>query len=175
MKASRVTALALFAAVSYGSPLVPSDGQLVQRQTPGPGSYFAITGATGGVHPRLEIRELEKTGQMWNLFLLALKGFQDMDQSNIGSYYQVAGKLNTQRFYSQYLLHRRNPRDALVSLFLGRLSASYSNHVHRMPWDGVTGNTEGRSESERGYCPHFNLLFGTWHRPYLALFEVRNS
>ena len=22
-----------------------------------------------------------------------------------------------------------------------------------------------------GYCPHLSNLFGTWHRPYLALFE----
>ena len=24
-----------------------------------------------------------------------------------------------------------------------------------------------------GYCTHSSILFTTWHRPYLALFEVR--
>ncbi|KAF2849362.1 Di-copper centre-containing protein [Plenodomus tracheiphilus IPT5] len=25
--------------------------------------------------------------------------------------------------------------------------------------------------NQAGFCPHANILFGTWHRPYLALFE----
>jgi tyrosinase len=33
------------------------------------------------------------------------------------------------------------------------------------PWDNVEGN------GVAGYCPHLSNLFGTWHRPYLALFE----
>ncbi|KAF2866880.1 common central domain of tyrosinase-domain-containing protein [Massariosphaeria phaeospora] len=33
------------------------------------------------------------------------------------------------------------------------------------PWDNVKG------EGLTGYCPHVSNLFGTWHRPYLALFE----
>jgi tyrosinase len=35
------------------------------------------------------------------------------------------------------------------------------------PWDNVRGN--GNSG---GYCTHSSILFLTWHRPYLALFEV---
>jgi hypothetical protein len=30
-------------------------------------SYYTITGATGGVYPRLEIRDLEKTGMLQRL------------------------------------------------------------------------------------------------------------
>jgi hypothetical protein len=26
-----------------------------------------------------------------------------------------------------------------------------------------------------GYCPHSSIIFGPWHRPYLALYEVRPS
>jgi tyrosinase len=59
------------------------------RQTPG--SYYPITGPSGGVHPRLEIRQLQQTGEMWNLFLLALQEFEAMDQTVIDSYYQIAG------------------------------------------------------------------------------------
>lgn len=92
MKLLQLAAIPLLALRCYGSPLQERADGLVERQNPGPGSYFAITGATGGVHPRLEIRDLEKTGQMWNLFLLAMKGFQDMDQKSIASWYQIAGE-----------------------------------------------------------------------------------
>jgi tyrosinase len=27
----------------------------------------------------------------------------------------------------------------------------------------------------QGFCPHANVLFGSWHRPYLAIYEVCNS
>ena len=37
-----------------------------------------------------------------------------------------------------------------------------------VPWDGVTGTGGGT-----GYCMHGSILFPMWHRPYLALFEVR--
>ncbi|MCJ1477585.1 hypothetical protein MMC13_006258 [Lambiella insularis] len=35
-----------------------------------------------------------------------------------------------------------------------------------VPWDGVVGYT-----SRVGYCTHSSILFPTWHRPYLALYE----
>jgi hypothetical protein len=40
--------------------------------------------------------------------------------------------------------------------------------IHGVPfreWDGVKG------DGIAGYCPHNSNLFGSWHRPYLALFE----
>lgn len=43
--------------------------------------------------------------------------------------------------------------------------------IHGVPfvtWNGV-GPAEGASLS--GYCPHSSVLFPTWHRPYLALYE----
>jgi tyrosinase len=92
MRATQIATASLLVARSFASPIsTKDDGQLVTRQ--GPGSYYAITGATGGVFPRLEIRELEKAGgEMWNLFLLAFAEFQAMDQTVIDSYYQIAGK-----------------------------------------------------------------------------------
>jgi tyrosinase len=94
MRVAAVTAALLFATTTHGSPLsTKSESKLSLRQ--GPGSYYAINGATGGVFPRLEIRELEKAGgEMWNLFLLAFAEFQAIDQSVIDSYYQIAGKFN---------------------------------------------------------------------------------
>lgn len=41
------------------------------------------------------------------------------------------------------------------------------------PWNGVGSNTNWRSTSGfGGYCTHSSILFLTWHRPYLALYEV---
>jgi len=37
-------------------------------------------------------------------------------------------------------------------------------------WQGADG---GRNMTG-SYCPHSNTLFFPWHRPYLALFEVRS-
>ncbi|CAP66750.1 uncharacterized protein PODANS_4_7510 [Podospora anserina S mat+] len=44
--------------------------------------------------------------------------------------------------------------------------------IHGYPhsaWNGV-GHVDG-APSNRGFCPHGELLFQTWHRPYVALFE----
>lgn len=45
-------------------------------------------------------------------------------------------------------------------------------HGHpQVPWDGVNGSTSNLP----GYCTHGATTFPTWHRPYLALFEVRGE
>ena len=36
-----------------------------------------------------------------------------------------------------------------------------------VPWDGVEGNGP-----QPGYCMHAAVPFPTWHRPYMALYEV---
>lgn len=91
MMKSTIAAASLLTSLCYGSPLQHANTELVERQAPG--SFYAITGATGGVQPRMEIRELEKTGEMWNLYLLAMTDFQAMDQSTIDSWFQIAGML----------------------------------------------------------------------------------
>jgi len=52
--------VALLSTAAHGSPRLAGEDTLEARQ--GPGSYYPVTGATGGVYPRLEIRDLEKTG-----------------------------------------------------------------------------------------------------------------
>ncbi|KAJ9151377.1 Di-copper centre-containing protein [Pleurostoma richardsiae] len=37
-----------------------------------------------------------------------------------------------------------------------------------IPWNGVDQVPGGR---DGGYCPHNEITFGTWHRPFVALFE----
>ena len=57
-------------------------------------SYFSVIGVQGtGVHPRQELRELEKDTEMWNIFLQAFARFQAMDQGEKVSYYKVAGMI----------------------------------------------------------------------------------
>jgi hypothetical protein len=56
-------------------------------------SYFSVIGVQGtGVHPRQELRELEKDTELWNIFLQAFTRFQGMSQDEKISYYQIAGK-----------------------------------------------------------------------------------
>jgi tyrosinase len=67
---------------------------LTRRQTSANSSgYTVVTGIQGtGVQPRLEIRQLEKNADQWNVFLLGLNRFMRSNQSEKLSYYQVAGK-----------------------------------------------------------------------------------
>jgi tyrosinase len=60
-------------------------------------SFFSVVGVQGtGVHPRQDLRVLEKDPETWNMYLLALARFQAMDQNEKLSYYQVAGKMVSQ-------------------------------------------------------------------------------
>ena len=41
------------------------------------------------------------------------------------------------------------------------------------PWEGATVDPPVNAENQwAGYCFHSSVLFPTWHRPYIALFEV---
>ena len=84
-----LAALSTFFASVLSSPIGSASEGLESRQT---GQYYAITGVkVGGVQPRLEIRDLQKQPEQWNLFLLALARFQAADQNNRESFYQIAG------------------------------------------------------------------------------------
>jgi tyrosinase len=102
MRTFHITAASLLPILASSSPfLTNDDNQLAARQQAG--SYYPITGATGGVFSRFEIRDLEKAGgEMWNLFLLALAEFQAMDQNAIDSYFQIAGKHRDPRTYAVF-------------------------------------------------------------------------
>ena len=62
--------------------------RLQRRQT----QTIVTTGITTfGIQPRLEIRQLQQNADQWNIFLLGMKRFQETDQSEMNSYYQIAG------------------------------------------------------------------------------------
>ncbi|EKM51950.1 uncharacterized protein PHACADRAFT_262375 [Phanerochaete carnosa HHB-10118-sp] len=46
--------------------------------------------------------------------------------------------------------------------------------IHGLPyvqWDGSGGKEAVEGTEWQGYCTHGSMLFPTWHRPYVALFE----
>lgn len=93
----------------------------------------AIRGpADGAQYPRLEIRDLERKGDQWNLYLLAMERFKNKPKNDRLSYYAIAG------------IHGRP----------------------FVPWNGQS------LKHQAGYCPHNSAMFGSWHRPYLSIYEV---
>ena len=42
------------------------------------------------------------------------------------------------------------------------------------PWDGATGDPpfDPTTDQWGGYCTHGSVVFPTWHRPHLMLFEA---
>lgn len=75
--------------------------QVVRRQVANDSDSSTISSTVtgvlgGGLAPRLEIRELQKNADQWNLYLLALLRFQEVDQDDQFSYYQIAGEPATE-------------------------------------------------------------------------------
>ena len=97
---------------------------------------IAITGVAGPgtvLSPRLEIRDLQKNADQWNLYLLGMERFKAKPKTDRLSYYQIAG------------IH-------------GRPYVSWNNFPTPLLNNG-------------GFCPHGMTMFGSWHRPYLAVYE----
>jgi hypothetical protein len=55
------------------------------------GGSIAITGIQGTVAQRLEIRDLAKNTDQWNLYLLGMERFMAKAKTDPLSFYQVAG------------------------------------------------------------------------------------
>ncbi|KAK1759632.1 Di-copper centre-containing protein [Echria macrotheca] len=108
------------------------------QQTPFPvvGVRTGIDVKTGQRPARQNINDLyARGGPQWDLYILALSAFQDVNETDPLSYYAISG-------------------------------------IHGLPhsaWNGVA-HVDG-APKDVGYCPHNELLFPTWHRPYVALFE----
>lgn len=54
-------------------------------------NFYPIVGTGTTQRPRLEIRTLQTKKNQWNLFLIALRRFHDLPQSEKLSYYQISG------------------------------------------------------------------------------------
>ena len=113
-----------------------------------------------GVVPRMEIDQLllEKP-DTFNLFLLALKSLQDdPDHTDLMGYFQVAGTFDFSKVKSVRIMLR------------------LTTGIHGLPkatWRGVEWpDKKAENTNPSGYCVHGSPKFPTWHRPYLAMFEV---
>lgn len=54
---------------------------------------LAVTGFQGsGIQPRFELRDLQRNGDQFNMYLLGLQRMQRLDQDDFQSYFQLAGK-----------------------------------------------------------------------------------
>ena len=74
----------LFFATAQTSPLEKRDAYQITGVQSGRGN--------DGAPPfRLEIRELEKNADQWNLYLIGLRRMMDMNNREKTSYYQLAG------------------------------------------------------------------------------------
>ncbi|KAF7868351.1 hypothetical protein EAF04_004883 [Stromatinia cepivora] len=83
---NRLGALMFLLSSVIASPLSKAGNLKARADT------FAITGVQdGGIQPRLEIRSLAANPTQWNLFLLAMIAYQKTEQSDLLSYYQIAG------------------------------------------------------------------------------------
>jgi tyrosinase len=56
------------------------------------GSYPVTGVQNAGIKPRLEIRELQKNADMFNIYILGLRRFQDTPQDQRNSYYDICGE-----------------------------------------------------------------------------------
>ena len=125
---------------------------------------IVTTGPSGGAPNRLEINDFIKHEKFWSLYVQALRSYASLLLSShfvtYLSYLFVADLLQT-----------RGTQDDPGSFF--QISS-----IHGLPygdWDGVRGHLpeEGVQNEAGGYCTHGNVLFPTWHRPYVSLYEVR--
>ncbi len=126
-------------------------------------SHTIITGAKGGatqgaVAPnRLEIHDLVKDKEKFSLYIQALS------KPPLRPYRSIVSPL-TLHTGIMYATPQSNP-----------LSHFGIGGIHGRPyvsWEGAGGNRPVQGSGWSGYCTHGNVLFPTWHRPYVALYEV---
>lgn len=127
----------------------------IKRQSSSPYVVTGVhtgSGPNGSVPLRLEVRDLERDPTTWTLYLLGLDMLQFTNQMELLSWYQITGR--------QFLL-------AFLYLLI-TLSGIHGRPFG--PWDNVQA---APGNENNGYCQHVSILFPPWHRPYLALYEVR--
>ena len=121
------------------------------------GVVIGLTAVAGTV-PRQDVDKLlHDDPEVFNLFLLALSELQaaDMTKERMG-YFQIPGQ-------------------SFAALILGPFYSHSHTGIHGLPralWDGIGGKS-GIKVGFSGYCAHGTPRFPTWHRPYLAMLEVR--
>lgn len=78
-----------------------------------PTTGVRYNGSSASIPVRQEIRDLEKNGDLWQLYILAQSMMQTMDQSEMRSWYQIAGQYEFSPIIDNYLLQIRYSWQAL--------------------------------------------------------------
>ena len=133
-------------------------GTLSRRQGEQITVVSRLPNVNGTTPLRREIRDVRTDPYSWNLLILALDMMAWTSQDDPLSYYQISGGLVPQR---------------PSCLSFGPVNILAGIHgVPIVPYNGVQAVPGGE---KAGYCTHSGVLFPTWHRPYLALMEVRGD
>lgn len=119
-----------------------------------------ISGATGGAPNRLEINNFVKNDKFLSLYVQALR--ESIFAVSLYVMTDIPCDLAE-------LMFNKDSQDNVRSFFqIGGIHG-----LPYIPWDGVTGNKPFNPNAQwGGYCTHGSVLFPTWHRPYVMLYEV---
>ena len=129
-------------------------------------SHFVITGAQGGstqgatAANRLEINVFVKNDQHFSLYIQALRTHRPRLERSFHDY-----SFDPHGFFPVAMQQR--PQNELTSYF-------QIGGIHGLPyiaWDAENPDPVS-VDGWRGYCTHGSVLFPTWHRPYVMLYEV---
>lgn len=110
------------------------------------------TGISGQPYKRLEIRDFVQNEKFFSLYIQALRTF-------LGTFSSL------KYIESSFAEAMQNVDQADLKSFF-QLGGIHG--LPYTPWDDSFGDTFAWG----GYCTHGNVLFPTWHRPYVSLYEV---
>jgi tyrosinase len=125
--------------------------------------HFIIAGVPGtwsdaqGPPTRLEITDLVKIDDQFSLFVQALGGFQ---------FSRCRRCLNDVLVESSALMQGTDWKKSVSHYQIGGIHG-----FPFTPWEN-SGPSPVNDDGWDGYCTHGSVLFPSWHRPYVALFEV---
>ncbi len=108
--------------------------------------------------PRMNIFDLCKpeNKRMFDLYVQAIGGHQTIDSLFILIVCDLVAEI-------------QNFKDIPEVEFLSWFAMAAIHGSPKIQWAGAT-----RGRQQYGYCHHGQVTFPTWHRPYVALFEVRS-
>jgi len=123
-------------------------------------SRIVTTGATAGGAPnRLEINDLVKDEKFFSLYVQALR-----ESHNINLIHHLLTMIYPELMYT----------NTSQSDFQSFFQVAGIHGLPNTPWDGAVGDKPWDPNTQwGGYCTHGSVLFPTWHRPYVMLYEVR--
>ncbi len=121
---------------------------------------FVVSGSTGGAPNRLEIYDFVKNDKFFSLYIQALRAYLWRNFSSSRSYWTIP--------VVPEAMQKENQSGTPSFFQVGGIHG-----LPYVPWNGVRGQRPWNPNTTwGGYCTHGSVLFPTWHRPYMMLFEV---